>query len=818
VTGAGTSDPHGPSTPGMESILADLRYSARSLLKRPGFTALAVLTLALGIGVTTVAFSAISALLLRPFFVADADHLGWITLTGPGNPRGYATSDEFEALARDPRAFEAIEAEARVPVSYRTRDGVEQAWALLVSTHYLRTFHLPLEQGRAFDDSDIRRGDFPVVVSHRFWSDKLGAPASLGGLTIEVGGRLFSVIGVVEDAFQGPGGLFAPDLWIPLARMDMLRVERHKPEDRWLTLFGRIRDGVTYAQGSAELTAFAQRMATDLEQAKQRRGVFYPMKDGHPDLREIRPVAWLAFGAVNIVLLIACFNLSSLLIARSAERQTEIGVRTALGASRRRIVQQLLTESLLVAVAAGIAALIVASWSGNLLAAFSLPAPIPQRAHLGVNRLVILFAVAATLVAGVLPALLPAIRATRDGMVRSIRTESGFGSRSRVRSIFVVAQIAGSTTFVVAAALFGRSFLETTAVDPGFDADHIALIQISPSEHAYTPGQGAQLVATLRDRIASLPGVAHASMADRVPFYVGATRTLEYAIDGTDCRASECQTAGAYGVGPGYFAAMGVAIREGRDFSAADLAGPPSIVISEHMAHKLWPGESALGRTLRLGDAGERVAVIGVAANMRHRSLSEPDAAYVYRPLTAAAADAGVALIARTANDPRTILAAVREVLRSTDPDIPPSALTTMNERMQLPLWPARTTAGFFAICGTLALALASIGLFGVMYFTVAQRTREFGIRVAIGATRARVLGVVLGEGLRLAIPGVVVGIGFGYLAGRLLARALYGISPADPVSLAATAALQIFVALAACALPAYRATTADPIAALRQE
>ena len=802
----------------MESLLADLRYSSRSLLKRPGFTALAVLTLALGIGVTTVAFSAISALLLRPFLLADAEQLGWITLPGPGNPRGYATSPEFESLSRDARSFEAVEAEARVPVSYRAADGAEQAWALMVSTGYLRTFNVPVASGRVFDESDLRRGDLPVVVSHRFWSERLGAPESLGGLTIDVAGRLLSVVGVVDDAFQGPGGLFAPDLWIPLERMDVLKVERHGPEDRWLTLFGRIREGVSYPQASAELTTFAQRTAADPEQARRRHGVFHAMKYGHPDLREIGPVAWLAFGAVNIVLLIACFNLSSLLIARSAERRNEIGVRTALGASRRRIVQQLLTESLLLAVAAGAASLLIASWSGPLLATFSLPAPIPQRVRLGVNPLVILFTVAATIVAGVLPALLPALQATRDGTVRSIRGESGFGSRSRVRSLFVVAQIAGSTAFVVAAALFARSFLQTTAVDPGFDAEHLALIQLAPSEHGYAPGQGEQLLATLRDRIAALPGVTHASTSDRVPFYIGPANNVEYAVDGTDCRASDCPTAGAYAVGAGYFSAMGVPLREGRDIAPADLAGGRAVVISEYLARKAWPGESAIGRTLRLGESRELVQVIGVAANMRHRSLSEPDGAFVFRPLRPAAADARVAVIVRTQGDPKAILTSVREVLRSIDPDIPPSVLTTMPERMLLPLWPARTTAGFFVICGTLALVLASIGLFGVMYFTVAQRTREFGIRVAIGATRARVLRVVLGEGLRLALPGVVAGITLGYLAGRLLARALYGVSPADPVSLAGTAALQILVALAACALPAYRATTADPIAALRQE
>lgn len=802
----------------MTSIPGDIRYACRTLLKRPGFTALAVLTLALGIGVNTVAFSAVNALLLRPFRVPDADRLGWITLPEPGNPRGYATTAEFQALDRDARAFDAIEAEARVPVSLRTPAGAEQSWTLLVSTDYLQTFNAPFTLGRTFAEADLREAEVPVVVSHRFWTERLGAPDSLSGVTVVVSGRVFPVLGVVADDFQGPGGLFAPEMWIPLARREVLTLDRRQTDADWLTLFGRLRPGATKPQAEAELGALAQHLAEGATRSGERSGVFYPMMDGHPDLQEIGPVAWLAFGAVNVVLLIACFNLSSLLIARAAERQGEISVRTALGASRGRIMQQLLTESLVLSTLAGAVSLVVAAWSGDLLATFSIPAPIPQRVHMGVNSTLIVFTAVVALLAGVLPTLLPARRATRADLVRSIKGDGAFGGRSRMRSLFVVAQVAGSTAFVIAAALFVRSFLNSTAVDPGFDSEHIVVLQVSPDDHGYSPDESRRIVESVANRVRALPNVRHAGVADRVPFYVGMPRTLEFVSDSRDCGTSDCPRATVYSVGHGYFAAMGLPLRDGREFSATDDHNGSLVVVSEALASQLWPNEPAIGRTLRVGDAGRIVQVIGVVADVKHRNFAERQTTAIYEPLQTSGLENGVSIVVRTHGDPREALTPIREQLRAIDPELPPSGLATMTERMKLPLWPARTAAGFFLICGILALVLATVGLFGVMYFTVAQRTREFGVRTALGATTRRLMTGVLGDGLRLAIPGILLGAVLGYVAGRLLSRALFGVSPMDPVSFGATAAIELAVSLLACALPAYRATRVDPLVALRQE
>lgn len=802
----------------MDSLWLDVRHACRSLIARPGFTLLAILTLALGIGVNTVAFSAINALLLRPFRMADPDRVGWIMLTEPGNPRGAASLSDLDALTRATTAFESVAAESRLPVSLRTPTGGEQAWALLVTTNYLDTVGARPVRGRLFTEADVSGSELPAVITYRFWKDTLAAPASLAGQRIVVNGRSVVPVGVLPDDFQGIGGLYAPDMWLPLARADVLNVPPAFRTAATLTLFGRLRPGVTDAQAQAELTAVAGQLSKRTGGTTERTGRFYSVAEGHPEVDAIARGAWPAFGLVAVVLLIACFNVAALLMARAAARQKEIGVRSALGASRLRILRQLVVEGLILAAVSGAAALVVAAWSADLLATFSLPSPIPQRLHLDVDGTLLLFTALAVAIAGVLPALLPGLQATRVNLVRSMRNESAIGGgHSRTRSVFVVAQIAGSTVFVVAALLFARSFAKTLAVPTGFDEHHVVALRLSPATYGYDVGRSRALFEDLQARMADVPGVSHVSIADRAPFYVGFTNATPYSADGR-CHGADCRQATVYRVGPGYFAALGVPLRSGRDFTDLELRTGSAVIVGERLAKELWPADAAIGQTLRLGDDRAQVVVIGVAAEYVHRNVSEPPGSYIYRPLASEQYAGELTVLLRTRDDPRHVMPLVRERVRALDPDLPVGAIETLAERMKMPQWMARTAAGFFLICATLALVLATIGLFGVMYFTVSQRTREFGIRVALGATRQRVIRVVLSEGLRLAVPGVALGLAGGYIVARILARALYGIGTADPVSFGGTATVQVVVALAACALPAYRATRADPIVALRQE
>ena len=620
---------------------------------------------------------------------------------------------------------------------------------------------------------------------------------------------------MLPDDFQGPGGLYAPDVWLPLERLDALNTSASLRSEAWLTLFGRLRDGVTRAQVNAELKSVAPSLPAAVRTDKPPTIRFFPMKDGHPDIQGISRLAWVAMSIVGLILLIACFNVAALLMARAHERQREIGVRSALGASRARIVRQLVTEGMVLAALSGLATLILASWSADLLSTFSLPSPIPQRMHLGIDRTLVGFTALLVLIAGVLPAVVPAVQATSSNLQRSLRMESALGGPpSRARNAFVVLQVAGSTLFVAAALLFVRSFLNTATFDPGFNTTQTVVMQLSPSLYGYDDERARQMVETLRTKIASVNGVAAAAVADRVPFYVGYPKSAEYTTDAADCSTTDCRRTTVYAVGPGHFDALGITLHQGRDF--APTAGA-EVVISEKMASQLWPGQSAIGKTLRVGDEGRPVQVIGVAADIKHRNMSEAPGAYLYRPIAVDEWAEGITIVVRANGDPRLLLGAIQEQVRATDPNLP-VAIATMSERMKMPLWPVRTAAGFFAICGTLALVLATVGLFGVLYFTVMQRTREFGIRIAIGASTRRVIGVVLREGLTLAVPGVLLGSAAALAGARLLSRGLFGVSPADPLSFSVTALIQIVVTIAACALPAYRATRVDPMVALRQD
>jgi predicted permease len=528
---------------------------------------------------------------------------------------------------------------------------------------------------------------------------------------------------------------------------------------------------------------------------------------------------WIALAVVALVLLIACFNVASLLLARASERRRELGVRSALGASRIRVLRPLIVESLVLALASGIASLIVAMWSADLLATFSLPAPIPQRLHIGVDPRLIGFVAAMVALAGVLPALVPAVNATRADLLSSLRTDSAAaGTRSRTRNGFVIAQIAGSTVFLAAALLFARSYLAGAATDPGFDTRQALVLELTPSTYGYDAVRSESLMRTLVERVRALPGVTAVALADRVPFYVGMARELQLSAGDSDCAGPDCGRAIRYDVGPQHFAALGVRVLSGREFTESDVKHGAAAVISAGTAARLWPGRRAVGQWLRLGQDGRQVQVIGVVADITHRGLGEPPKSYVYLPLGVDAFAGPISMVARVTGEPTAFIAPIQAQLLAIDSSLPPGTVHTMEQRMELPLWAARTMAGFFLICGVLSVTLATIGLFGVTYYAVSQRTREFGIRTALGATPRTMIWLVLHDGLTLAAPGIALGLCGALAAGRVVANLLYGVSASDPMTFAAAAGFQLLVALLAGALPAARAAASDPIRALRQD
>lgn len=805
----------------MTTLAGDLRYAIRNIRRRPGFSALAVLTLAIGIGVNSVAFTAVNALLFHPFVFEGVDRLGWIMLATPGSPHGDLSYKEFTETKRQARGFDEIAGEGRMPLAL-TQDGrAEQIWTLMVSDGYFRALGARPVVGRLLDATDASGTDLAAVVSYPFWRTRLDQ-GSIVNRTITIANRSVSIVGVMPEGFQGPGGLFAPDVWLSLEKAAVFGVPQRMltGDERWLTVIGQLRDGVTWPRAAADLAAISPRLPPmgDPTLAANRKLGYFAMREGHPEVRGLAPFVWVAMGVVGLVLLIACFNVAALLFARAAERRREIGIRTALGASRGRIVRQLVTEGLVVAAMSGAAALVLAAWSGRLLAAFSLPAPIPQRLNMHLDVRLVLFTLGMVVVAGVLPGLLPALQSTKRSLVTSIRLgSSGDGRRTKTGALFVRAQIAGSTVFLAVALLFVRSFLNANAVDLGFRADGLVVAQLQPSLYGFEGARAASFATELASRVAAMPG-ATVALADRVPYTVGYPRAEMLSTRAVDCSASPCKPVVFYAVGARHFEALGLPIRGGRDFTSAELAAGNAIVVNETLAARLWPGQSALGQDVTLGADRRHVTVVGVAADTSLGYSGQPASPLFYRPLRQDDYATGFSLLVRTSGPDASAIGAVRDAAHALAPAMPIASLGTMKERLELPMWPRRTAAGFFLICGSLALLLATVGLFGVTYFTVRQRTREFGVRIALGARNATIIAQVLHEGVRLAVPAAATGLLLAYAAGRLLSRALLGVGSGDPVSFAATAAIEIAVALFASALPALRAAQSDPIVALRAD
>ena len=807
----------------MDSLRQDLTYALRALLHRPWFSLLAVLTLAVGIGVNAVAYSAINALLRKPMRFPGAEQLGWIQTTGGTSPYNQTSLPDYLDLAGENHSFAAIIAESRLPLSLAADGPAEQVWSLIVSANYLETLRARPIMGRALNESDGRGQDLAVVVSERFWKDRLQGGESIDGRTLSLNGSLFSVVGVLPEGFQGPGGLFEPDLWLPLERLPILELPPALADRRtpWLTVAGRMKDGVTAAQAQADLRGIMEQLARTHPATNTGRSVsFLPVMNGVPELRRIAQLAWVGLSVVGIVLLIACFNVAGLLLARAAERQREIGIRTALGATRGRILRQLLVEGLLLASASGAAALLLAAWSADLLSAFSLPSPIPQRLHFVLDARIIGFTLALIALAGVLPALIPALQASRSDVRQVMGSQPVIGvRRSRVRNLFVLAQVAGSTLFLAAALLFVRSFSNAASFVPGFDVEHTLVLELNTASFGYDAQRAQGLFGSLVERLRSVSGIEAVALADRAPLSVGFPRTVDVAGDFGECLEARCRSAIEFGVSSDHFAALGLPLRAGRELTEQEVRGnAPVVVIGEGMAQTLWPHRDPVGQSLRVGRDRRLVEVVGVAADVRDMFSAGTVRSYLYRPLRAGEYAERVSVIVRTAGDPAPFVSIVRQQVQAIDPALPATAISTTRERMKLPSWPARTAAGFLLVCGGLALGLATVGLFGVTFYTVSQRTREFGVRVALGATPGRVMALVMREGLMLTVPGVIAGLAGAFLALRLTSRLLVGVGATDPSTYIVTAVLQTAVALGACALPAMRAMRADPMRALREE
>ena len=802
----------------IETLTRDIRYAWRSLVKRPLFAVITVTTIGVGLASTTLAFAVVNALFIKGAMGTDLPGFGAIS-TGAGPEGELASFREYEAFARDVPSLE-VAAAARVPVGYRGAAGAETLWSLAVSRNYFGLIEARAARGRLFDTAP---DDVPsAVVSERFWRERLQG-ASLAGLTITLNALDVAVVGVMPDDHRDPGGFFDTSVWIRLDDWDALRLPRkaRDPSSRPLGLPARLRGAATPALAQQEVDAVALELGRAWPETNAGRGArFRQFGEGNAEMQMLSAVAATAMIMVGLVLLIAIFNLAGLLLARAVDRQREMSLRTALGASRLQIVRQLVVESLVIASLGAVVALVVSVWSEPLLGVFAIPAPIPQRLNLAPDGAVVAFVAAGLLVSGLLAGLIPTRRAMRLGLtgVTSASALLGGHDRSRLRIAVVALQVAGATTLLTAAVVFVRGAIAATAVDIGFERERAVLLGLDPSSHGYDAEGAAQIIAGVQEAIRSLPGVREVSVADRIPFYVGFPARVEVSIDGRSCAVEDCPTAGSYRVGPNYFRALGIPIARGRELDSRS-TDADAVVVSEAMARQLSATGDLLGRWIALGPEGRRRQVVGVAADVLHRTLRDRPEPYLYLPMEALTFEAPVTVVVATDDAPNPLLAAVRDRVNLLDRDLPVRSIQTMRQRLDDR---ARRGDGlialFFMTCGVLALFLSAVGLAGTVSYSVGQRTREFGVRAAIGAEPARLRRLVIRDGLTLALPGIVVGLCGAAALLQVLGTQIRGVDLGGPVPYVLTALIQLAIVLGASALPGRRAARSNPLAILRAE
>lgn len=798
---------------------SDLHYALRGILRRPGHTFLVVFTLALGLGINTVAFSSVNALVFRPFTIANAETFGWLFVGPAANPLDSVTRQTYDTIRTSTTTLEAVVAEGRLPLSAHTAAGPEQIWALAVSPNYFSVITAPLAAGRVLSETDVTADAVPVLISERYWKSRWNGASDLASLRPVLNGQFARVVGVVGDDHQGPGGIFEPHVWFAFDALPALRLDPDAERDAaWLTMMARPRAGVSAAQVAAEVTALANALPGPAER-DQMRAQYVPIVDGHPEARQLGTVAAVGMAVVGVVLLIACFNVAGLILARSVERQQELGLRAALGAGRAQLTRLLLAEGLIVATLAGTAALLLATWSEALLGGLSLPAPIPQRLHLNTDWRMVAFTLVLVLVAAVVPTLTPLWRIVRVDPIRWLKAGStgavGGLAPARARRAFVVLQVVGSTAFLTLAMMFVASFVTTYRTDPGFNTTHTAAMQIAPGSFVTSPERQSALVQGVIERLSARPELAGVAAAERISFHLGGGGARQIAVRGQDCSAGGCASMPVTAVTPRFFDVLQIPVRAGRAFTSADV---DTVIVNEAAAATLWPGEDPVGQWLT--DTTERRPhqVIGVVSTVVTGSMSEAPRPYIYRPWTADRYASALTLVVRSRVDGHAGAHTIREVWQGLDDTLPPATVQTMEERMALPLWPSRVAAAFFATCGIVAAILVTIGLFGVTYHVVNQRTREFGLRLALGATAGDLRRMVLSESMRLVAPGLIVGLVVAAGAASAAGNMLVGVSPLDPRLYVAALTLQVAVTVLASWAPALRASRVSPQTTMRAE
>ncbi len=821
----------------MERWWQDLRYAIRVLVKKPGFTAVAVISLALGIGANTAIFTVINAVFLHPLAIEDPSHVvemftrdtktvqsGNFTLT----PTSF---QNFEDYRDQNSVFSGLAGYFAFGLQWTRNGDTQPLPAFMTSANYFEVLGIKPFRGRLFrpDEDRTMGGDTVAVISHSLWTREFGSDPGVVGQKLTFNGLPFTVIGVTPPGFKGTFSLAGPDrVWVPLSMREQLTTGQTRQlisnrRFRWINMAGRLRPGVSMRQADAAMKTIASTLAKEYPAANEGRTVDMALESaaalGINGRGQLVLAGGVMMGVVGLVLLIACVNLANLLLAQSAAREKEMSIRAAMGAARGRIVRQLLTESVLLAILGGAAGMIVAYWGRTALWSFRPPFLGNASIDLSFEPRVLLFTASMSILTGLLFGLAPAIRSSQINVNEMLKAGGRSGgssaASSRLRSLLVMSEIGLATVALIGAGLFVRSMQAAEHMDLGFDSAHIGLFFLNPGQQRYDQARGQQYYTDAMAKARAVPGVESATVASAVPLGGGILLTVfpEGEAQNPNYRGSLVTF---NDIAPGYFETMRIPMKQGRDFTDFDGDQSKAVaVVNEALAKQLWPGQDALSKRFTIVQQNTMFEVVGVVATSVINTVGEDPTPMIYRPLRQEYAP-GVALLIRTRGNPEPLVGNVRDQVQMLDRSMPLRGVGTVQENIEAGLWAPRMGAALLSIFGGLALVLAMIGVYGVMSYTVTQRTPELGVRMALGAQTGDVLMLVLRQGMTLAAGGAVIGVALALLLGRIVSTLLFGVNGRDPLTLAIVTLALTIVALVACYIPARRAARVDPLVALR--
>jgi putative ABC transport system permease protein len=802
----------------METLLQDIRYGVRSLLKHPGFTAIAIITLALGIGANSAMFTTVNAVLLRPLAFPESERIVWLEGVNPaqGITQSNMSIPDFADWQQQDQSFEQLAVFASGGSLLTSGEETERVRGTSVTGDFFPLFRTPAIRGRVLQADDSQPGHDPVIVlSYGLWQRRFGGDPNVIGNKVTVGSKSTTIVGVMPAGFDFPS---ESEVWVPFSA----NAAAERRDNRSYNVVGRLKPGVAISQAQASLDTINQRLAQAYVETNSGWSVRV-INLQERMVGEMRSALLLLLGAVAFVLLIACANVANLLLARSTGRQKEIALRSALGASRWRVVRQLLTESLLLSVIGGGLGLTLSLWLTKLFISIS-PPDAPRFDEIKPDARVFLFTIALTFITGLVFGLAPALQASRVDLTGGLK-EGGRGSggvhNKRLRSAMMVAEVALSFMLLVGAGLLIKSFMKLREVSPGFTPESVLTMRLSIPSARYPKGEPrVQALRQTIERLKAMPGVQSAGAVLSLPLggdnlSVGRS----YIREGRPATPEESANARYLVATPGYFQTLQIALVAGRTFTDEDVEKSTKVVIvNETMARKLWPGESPIGKRITIWrDEDFLREIVGVVGDTKG-SLDEEPQAQMYTPYAQESGWTGMSLVVRTNGDPLNAVAAARNEIRAVDKGIPIYNVKTMNDVLSTSVAPQRTSMLLLSSFAGVALLLAMIGIYGVTAYYVTQRTQEIGIRIALGAQVGDVMKLVLRNGMALALIGVAIGLAGAFAITRVMATLLFGVRPTDVATFAIVAFCLLVTALLASYLPARRATKVDPLTALRYE